>query len=134
MDAEEAIWLAELIAQAVAELAHSPGLTIEVHGDANLWLQVLPEESEIDGKLAGFILNFPYRLSSGDPLSTLAALGLKPPPGTHSVEWQDGAFARLLVRPDVPLVGLAHFAGDLLQHIVGAPPGAELTVQIEHGF
>ncbi len=55
-------------------------------------------------------------------------------PGTQAVGWEDGAHATIRIRPDVPLVGLAHFAGDILEKVVGASSDAELSVQIEYGF
>ncbi len=134
MDAEVAIWLGELIGRAVVELEFAPGLTIEVDDDTSQWLQLIPEESPADGSLAGFLLNFPYRSWAGDPLEQLAEAGLMLPPGTQVVGWEDGAHAAIRLRPDVPLVGLAHFAGDILEKIVGASPEAELSVQVEYGF
>ncbi len=134
MDAQQALWLSGLILQALAELEHSPGLTIEVVDNEHLWVQLLPEESEEDGALAGFVLNFPYRHRSGDPLQTLREITLKPPPGTRTLLWEDGGYARIWLRPDVPLVGLAHFVGDVLERVVGAPQNAELAVRIEYGY
>ena len=134
MDPEVAIWLGELIGMAVVELEHSPGLTIEADDEPRLWLQIIPEQSEEDGSLAGFLINFPYRTGEGDPLDWLSQAGLTPPPGTETVGWEDGGHAAIRIRRDVPLVGLAHFAGDILDKIVGAQPGAELAVQIEYGY
>ncbi len=132
MDAETAIWLGDLIAQATLALEDGPCVTIEVEGQSNHWIQVIPEEAE--EKLSGFLLNFPYRSRQGDPLETLQAAGLALPPGTQTRFWEDNGYAALWIRPDVPLVGLAHFAGNVLTHIVGAPSDAELEVQIEYGF
>lgn len=134
MDAQQALWLSGLILQALAELEHSPGLTIEVVEDERLWTQLLPEESEEDGALAGFVINFPYRDHSGDPLQTMRDITLKPPPGTRTIAWEDDGYARIWLRPDVPLVGLAHFVGDVLERIVGVPQNAELAVRIEYGY
>lgn len=134
MDAQQALWLSGLILQALAELEHSPGLTIEVVDNEHLWVQLLPEEAEENGTLAGFVLNFPYRRRSGDPLQTMRDATLKPPPGTRTLLWEDNGYARIWLRPDVPLVGLAHFVGDVLERIVGAPPNAELAVRIEYGY
>ncbi len=134
MDAEVAIWLGELIGRAVVELEFAPGLTIESDDDPGQWLQLLLEESEADGTLSGFLLNYPYRDRAGDPLQCLGELGVKSPPGTQTVGWEDGAHATIRIRPDVPLVGLAHFAGDILEKVVGASSDAELSVQIEYGF
>src|SRR5690606_41247663 len=100
-------------------------MTIEADDRPDYWLQILPEASEHDGQLEGFVLNFPYRGHTGDPVETLRQRGLTPPPGTETREWEDNAFAMIWIRPDVPLVGLAHFAGDILQVIVGAARSAE---------
>ncbi len=134
MDQDEAIWLAELIMEAVSNLDDNPGLTVEVEGNLNQWIQVVPEHDSDDGSLSGFALNFPYRDHAGDPLSTLERAGLIPPPDTRSVEWEDGAFATIWIRPDAPVVALAHFISDVLEKVVGSKPGSALTVQIEYGF
>jgi len=134
LDADVAIWLGELVGKAVVELEHSPGMTIEADDRPDYWLQILPEASEHDGQLEGFVLNFPYRGHTGDPVETLRQRGLTPPPGTETREWEDNAFAMIWIRPDVPLVGLAHFAGDILQVIVGAARSAELSVQFDYGY
>lgn len=134
MEADVAIWLGELIGRAVVEMAHGPGLTIEVTEMPGLWLQVIPEESDETAGLGGFLLNFPYREPSGDPLDALAAAGVTPPPDTRLDRWEQGGFATLWVRPDIPLVGLAHFCGDILERLTGAPPNADLSVRYEYGF
>ncbi len=135
MDRETANWLAGLIQQATSELAYNPGLTIEVEADATKWLQVLPEEDqEIAEQLAGYVLNFPYRNYSGDPLSALKSVGLSLPPDTRTLEWEDDGHAMMWIRPDIPLVALALFIGDIFTKIIGAPDDSELTVQIEYGF
>jgi hypothetical protein len=134
MDADIAIWLGELIGRAVIEMAHSPGLTIEVTEMPDLWLQVIPEESTESAELGGFLLNFPYREPETDPLERLIAAGVSPPPDTRLERWEQGGYATLWIRPDVPLVGLAHFSGDILEHLTGAPPDADLSVRYEYGF
>lgn len=134
MDADTAIWLGELFGKAVVELGHSPGLTVEVEGRPGDWVQVIPEESELSGDLAGFVVNFPYRGHTGSPLEALRAQGVAPPPGTQTRTWEDGGFATLWIRPDIPLVGLAHFAGDILEKLVGAPADCELSAQFEYGY
>lgn len=134
LDADVAIWLGELIGKAVVELEHAPGMTVEVQGVPKQWVQVIPEASQLDGQLAGFVLNFPYREQTGDPVDTLRGRGLMPPPGTESREWEDNGFAMIWIRPDVPLVGLAHFIGDILQTIIGTPQSAELNVQFDYGY
>lgn len=131
---DEAIWLGELIGKAVVELEHSPGMTVEVDGTPAQWVQVIPEASQLDGSLSGFLLNFPYRGHESEPLDTLQQLRLVPPPGTESRHWENGGFATLWLRPDVPLVGLAHFVGDILHRVVGAAPDAELAVQFDYGY
>jgi hypothetical protein len=134
VDAEIAIWLAGLISQAVYELPHAPGLTIEVVGRPEHWMQIILETSEADGTLSGFLLNFPYAKHAGAPLDTFKSAGIQPPPGSRDAEWQDGGFARAWVRPDVPVVALAHLSGDILEKVLGALPDAEISVQIEYGF
>jgi hypothetical protein len=134
MDAETAIWLAGLIAQAVTALEHSPGMTVEDEANSAHWLQIVAEEADGEPRLGGFVLNFPYREHQGDPLETLQQTGLRIPPGTRVEHWEDGGFATIWVRPDVPLVALAHFVGDILARITGAEASAELAVKIEYGF
>jgi len=134
MDQEEAVWLTGLILEAISSLDEGPCLTVEVEHNLNQWVQVLFEYNDDDGSLQGFTLNFPYRDKSGDPLETLAAAGLSLPPDTRTVEWEDGGFASIWVRPDAPVVALALFLGDILQKVVGADAGATLTVQIEYGY
>lgn len=134
LEADVAIWLGELIGKAVVELEHKPGMTVEVDGEPNQWVQVIPEASQVTGELGGFVLNFPYRGHTGDPVETLREEGLLPPPGTESREWEDDGFAMIWLRPDVPLVALAHFTGDVLHSIVGAPPDAELAVDFSYGY
>lgn len=134
LDADTAIWLGELIGKAVVELEHNPGLTVEVDDTPNQWVQVLPEASHVTGQLSGFVLNFPYRGHDGDPVQTLRDAGLTPPPNTQSRDYEDGGFAAVWIRPDVPLVGLAHFLGEILHGIVGADENAELAVQFDYGY
>jgi hypothetical protein len=134
VDADTAIWLGELLGKAVVEMEHSPGLIIEAEGRTGDWVQIIPEESEHDGTLAGFVVNFPYRGHAGSPLETLQTQGVKPPPGTQTRTWEDGGYATLWIRPDVPLVGLAHFAGDILEKLIGVPADSELTAQFEYGY
>jgi hypothetical protein len=134
IDSDEAIWLADLFLEAIANLDDKPGITIEVEGNPNHWVQVVFEPNEVDLSLAGFTLNFPFRKRSGDPLRALENAGLVLPPGSRAVEWEDDAFASIWLRPDVPIVALAHFVGDILERIVGANPTAMITAQIEFGF
>ncbi len=134
IEADQAIWLAGLIAQSIAAIEHSPGLTIEVENDPKQWIQVIPEADEISHIIDGFILNYPYQQRGVEPLDKLAESGLTPPPDTRIEVWEPGGFARLWIRPDVPLVGLAHFAIDILKKVTGANDDAELTVRIEYGF
>jgi hypothetical protein len=134
MNTEQAVWLAGLIQQAIDQLRHQPGLTVEVEGSAELWIQVIPEPDDSGEKIDGFLLNFPYRKQEGDPLDTIAASGLSAPPDTKTLGWEDGGTARLLVRPDVPLVAFSLFIGHILENIVDAPGDAELTVDFDVGF
>lgn len=133
-DADTAIWLGEMIGKAVVELQHSPGITVEVDKMPNEWVQVLPEASQLTGQLSGFVLNFPYRGQEGDPVQTLLDAGLTPPPNTQSRAHEDDGFATIWVRPDTPLVGLAHFIGDILHTIVNADEEAEVNVQFDYGY
>ncbi len=134
MDKEEATWLAEMILETAANLEDSPCLLIEVESKISQWVQVLLECDEESGQVGGFALNFPYRDHSGDPLTALQAAGLKPPPNTRALEWEDDGFATIWIRPDVPLVALALFANDILVRVVGASADATITVRIEYGY
>jgi hypothetical protein len=134
MDTEQAVWLAGLIQQAVEQIQHQPGLTVEVEESAELWVQVIPEPDESGEELHGFLLNFPYRGQQGDPLDTISAAGLSAPPDTKALAWEDGGFARLWIRPDVPLVAFSFFIGHILENIVDAPADAELVVDFDVGF
>jgi len=135
LDPEEASWLAALIAQAVIDLKHGPCITVEVDGEEKLWVQILPRESETEpGKIDSFLLNFPYRYQTGDPMTLLVEQGLRPPPGSETAEFESGHFAALLIRGDVPLLGLAHFSGEILETVVGAGGDAELAVRVEYGY
>jgi hypothetical protein len=134
MDAEQAVWLAGLLQQAVDQLQHHPGLTIEVEGSAEFWVQVIPELDDSGESLHGFLLNFPYRGQQGDPLDTIAAAGLSAPPTTKTLAWEDGGVARLWIRPDVPLVAFSLFIGHILENIVDAPADAGLAVDFDAGF
>ncbi len=134
MDAETAVWLAELIAEAHTDLSEHPGLTLEVESKTNQWVQIVPEPEDDGISLSGFLLNFPYRTHITEPLQTLTEKGLVAPPDTQTIEWQEDGFATIWVRPDIPLVALAHFAGDILQRVVGVDSDARLAVQIEYGF
>lgn len=134
MDKEEATWLAELILEAAAGLEDNPCLLIEVESKTSQWIQVLPERDEDTGGVGGFALNYPYRDRSGDPLLTLQSAGLKPPPDTQALDWEDDGFATIWIRPDVPLVALALFANDILVRVVGAEPDAAIAVRIEYGY
>lgn len=135
LDADEALWLAGLIAEAVIALQHGPCIIIEVDEDPKLWVQILPEESKDEpGTIASFLLNFPYRGQSGDPMALLAERHLDVPPDTQTDSYEDGFSAAVRLRGDIPLLGLAHFAGDVLEQIVKAPSESELAVQVEYGY
>jgi len=134
VDREEAIWLAEMILEASAHLDDKPGLLIEVESKASQWVQLLLEQDENSEKLGGFVLNFPYNSHSGDPLKTLESTGMKLPPDSQALEWEDGGFATIWLRPDVPLVALALFVNDILTRVAGASADASITVQIERGY
>jgi hypothetical protein len=127
-------WLAGLIHETTDHLAYSPGVTIEVKGDSTRWVQLILEADPDDQSLSGMILNFAYRGHKGDPLETLKSANLIPPPGSETLEWEDGGFARIWVRPDAPLIALSMFIGDILLKIQGAKEGFEITVQIEYGY
>ena len=133
-DADQAIWLAGLIARSIASIELSPGLTIEVEDEPKQWLQVIIESDDVTQNVVGFILNYPYQQHNAEPLDRLTETGLTVPPDTRIDAWEPGGFARLWIRPDVPLVGLAHFAIDILKKVTGADDSAELTVRIEYGF
>lgn len=132
MDEEQAAWLAGLIQEITAHAEHSPGLTIEVEGNASQWIQVLAEADEAG--LSSFVLNFPYRGRKGDPLEALADAGLKLPPGTEALIWEDDGYATIGIRPDVPLKALALLIGDVLEQFVGAAAGYDVSVEIKYGF
>lgn len=134
MDIEQATWLAELIQQAITQHEHNPCLTIEVEGNSRQWIQVVPEKETDGEQLGGFVLNFAYRKQKGDPLEVLNKAGVKAPPGTEPLTWEDGGYATIWVRPDVPPVALALFAGNILERITGASEHDEIGVQIEYGF
>ena len=134
IDQDEAVWLAEVMMEAVANLDDRPGVTVEVDGSRNQWVQVLFEQHDEDGSLGGYNLNFPYRGRAGDPIKVLTEAGLSLPPDTSAVDWEDGGFATIWVRPDAPVVALAHFIGDILERVIGAAPGSKVTAQIEYGF
>jgi len=133
MDREVAEWLAELIAQAVAALEHQPGLTCEVQGDATRWIQILPEQDDVPGQVSGIVLNFAYRHQE-EPLAVLKRAGLTLPPGTRVETWEAGGYATLWVRPDIPVVALALFVGDIVEKVMEAPAGYELQAWIEYGY
>ena len=134
INAEQAIWLAGLITRLITDIEHSPGMTIEVDENPELWVQIVPEADNETQKIKGFILNYPYRDRSVEPLEKMAEVDLTPPPDTRIEEWAPGGFARVWIRPDVPLVGLAHFSIDVLHRIVEADEKAELAVRIEYGY
>lgn len=127
-------WLAGLIDEAITNLAYNPGLTIETEGDNNRWAQLIPEVDPEDQSLSGIILNFAYQKHKGDPLETIKSSGLRPPPGSETLEWEDDGFARIWMRPDVPLIALSMFIGDILAKIEGAPEGFKITVKVEYGY
>ena len=135
LDPEEASWLAGLIAQAVIDLKHGPGITVEIDGTEKFWVQILPKESDSEpGTVDAFLVNFPYRHQTGDPLTLLAERGLRPPPGTQTANYKDGHYAALLIRGDVPLLGLSHFSSEILETVVGADPASEVAVRVEYGY
>ena len=133
IDPELAQWLTSLIAQTLAQLEHGAGLTCEVEGQTRLWVQAVPEQDKETNRLGGILLNFTYR-HTDEPLAVLARVGMKPPPDTRVVEWETNAFARLWIRPDIPVVALAYFVGDIIEKVLEAPPGYELAAWIEHGY
>ncbi len=135
MDLEVAQWLAELITQAIGELPRSPGLTIEVEHEASKWVQVIPEEHEEQpGLVSGYVINFPQRSQDDSPLDLLRSTGVRIPPDTAVVSHELGSHATIWVRPDIPIVALALFLGDILEKVGGVAPDYELNVQIQYGF
>jgi hypothetical protein len=133
IDPEMAEWLTSLIAQTLAQLERKPGLTCEVEGDAKRWVQVIPDADPESGQLGGILLNFTYHHDE-KPLALLERVGMKPPPNTRVTEWETGGFARLWIRPDIPVVALALFVGDIIEKVLEAPTGYELAAWIEHGY
>jgi hypothetical protein len=133
MDVEVAEWLSELIHQSVMEIEHGSGLTIEIDEHPENWLQIVPE-TDSNKVLSGFLMNFPYRTLHEDPLERLYSAGIKPPPGTSVTSVEGGAYATLLVRPDIPLIAFALFAADILEKIGGAEIPYEVSVQMMHGL
>ncbi|NDJ54209.1 MAG: hypothetical protein GYB68_14150 [Chloroflexi bacterium] len=134
MDRQEATWLADLIVESLRGLPQGPGLTVEVEEQPRLWIQVLPQMGDEPNVLSGYTINFPYRGYEGDPLAVIQAKGLTPPPDTRTLDWSDGEFAMIWVRPDVLVVAFAHFLGDILERVIGSPEGRVLTVRIEFGY
>nr|MBN1229748.1 hypothetical protein [Anaerolineae bacterium] len=135
VDAETAIWLSDLIVQSLHGLERGPGLTIEIIGSPHLWTQLIPCFAfEEEPKLTGFVLNFPYRDKSGNPLEVIEQAGITPPPGTTPGDWENRKNAAIHLRRDIPLVALAHFIGDIFEKVLGASPDDELSVQIDYGY
>lgn len=132
MDREVANWLAGLIQQITTQLADRPCMIIEVEGDPKRWLQVIPQTE--DDQLSGLWLNFTYKNHQGNPLQTLEMADIIAPPGSQSDTWEDNGYATIRIRPDVPILALTLFIGDLMERIVGASPDDELSVQIEYGY
>lgn len=133
MDRETAQWLAGLMTQVFSQVQQKGGLTVEVRDDANLWAQVIPEIDEESGKLGGVLLNFSYPYNE-EPLEALRGAGLKLPPDTKAQEWEANGFARLWIRPDIPVVALCLFVGDIIEKVMDAPPEYELHAWIEYGY
>lgn len=132
MDKEIVNWLAGLIQQTITQLANRPCMIIEVEGDPKRWLQMIPQIE--DDQLSGLWLNFTYKNHQGNPLHTLEMVDIIPPPGSQSDTWEDNGYATIQLRPDVPLLALTLFIGDLMERIVGTSPDDELSVQIEYGY
>lgn len=136
MDEELAQWLAGLIAQAILGVQQNAGLTCEIIGDTSRWVQVVPEQpTEDDGQqsISGLSLNFAYRHNE-EPLEKLEALGLKPPPGTTVTAWEPDAFTTLHLRPDIPVIALAFFIGDVFGKVQAAPQGYDISVKLDYGY
>lgn len=136
MDEEQAQWLAGLIAQAILGVTQGAGLTCEVIGDAGRWVQIVPEpptEGDRQQSISALTVNFAYRHSE-EPLEKLSTLGVTPPPGTEVTAWEPEHFATLRIRPDIPVIALAFFVGDLFGKAQGAQEGYELSVQLDTGF
>lgn len=133
MEAKMALWLTSLIIQTMKQLDEKPGLSFEVEGHENYWVQIVPEDEAGNGILSGFLLNFAYHHSQ-PPDAALQDAGVTLPPDTRVLTWEANRFATLWIRPDVPVVALAHFAGDILEKIQRAPAGYQLSASIEHGL
>jgi hypothetical protein len=133
MDRDVAEWLAGLITQTVAGREHGAGLTCEVQDDPQRWMQIVPEWDEEEARLDSILLNFAHP-HTDEPLAVLARVCLKPPPDTRVETWEAGGYATLWIRPDIPVVALALFAGDIVEKVLEAPPGHELQAWIEYGY
>ena len=133
MKREMVLWLTGLIIQTLTQLEDKPSLTCEVEGDDSHWAQIVPEDSTSSGKLSGFTLNFAYR-HSDEPLAILKEVGLGLPPGSRVIEWEAGGFATLWLRPDLPVVALAHLTGDIIEKVQNTKGDYQLVAWIEHGI
>jgi hypothetical protein len=135
MDGAVAGWLAELIKQTTSEGAYSAGLTVEVDDHPESWVQIIPEmETDGSAQFSGFAINFPCRQRHASLQEALDLAGLKSPPDTQILAHEPGKYGTIWVRPDIPLLALALFAGDILEKLGGAPDDYEISVNIEHGF
>lgn len=131
IDPDVAQWLTGLLAQTFAQLERHPGLTCEVEEDPKRWVQVIPETTE--GRLSGILLNFAYAHAE-EPLATLTRVDMTPPPDTRVAEWEADGFARLWIRPDIPVAALALFIGDIIEKVLEAPQNYALAAWIESGY
>jgi hypothetical protein len=134
MDRDTARWVASLFEQAIGALEQKPGVTIEVVDEPRIWAQVVPELAENAPKVAGFLLNFPYRGHVDDPQTVMTEHDILPPPDMRVVEWEENGYLRLWLRPDTPLVPMALFVGEVLEAVTTIEPEAEFAVKIEYGY
>jgi len=133
MDEKEAAWLAGLIRDAAWHLEESPGLTIQVDGEPEKWIQIIPVAGEV-GEHSGYLLNVPYQNRQGNPMHVMGQVGVLLPPDTATDSWEDNGFATLRLSEDIPLVALAYLIDDLLKKFLSAADDFSIHVQIEHGF
>lgn len=132
IDHAEAVWLSGFITDINHQLDEHPGLTIEVDGRPQCWLQVIPQ-CDNEMALISYLLNIPVETDDQDVMTVLKnALHL--PPDTLFIEKPDNGPVKLSIRGDIPPLAFSFFLIQLFETLLNRAKDEDLTIQLEFGF
>ena len=128
--------LRDTIDQVYDSFEELPQLTLDVHGMDDGWLHLAPEAGQSDTgeltKVIGWLMTFgfPY---DGEPLATLAQLGVDVGRGYMLASWEVGMYASLWLPSDTSVEEIAVMMIAVVQKVLGVSDDAHVEVALEFG-